>query len=409
MTAAFAMKPHKILLVSKFYYRRGGDCIYTLNLEQLLRHKGHQVAVFAMQYPENLPSEWARYWPAQVDFSGGISAKIAAVRRTLGLDEVKRQFCRLLDDFRPDVVHINNIHSYLSPVVAELAHRRGIRVVWTLHDYKLVCPAYSCLRAGSICEQCIGGSKLPVVKTRCMKGSLAASAVAYLEARKWNRRRLQRATDTFICPSSFMASKMQQDGFAPEKLRIISNFITSETASTGNTATAHDYYCYVGRLSAEKGIGTLLQAASKLPYRLTVAGDGPLRKELEKQYAHNPDITFTGQISSDEVHKLLAGARFSVTPSECYENNPLAVIESLCEGTPVIGARAGGIPDLITPKCGITFQSGSVDELSAAIDRAWHTEFDRNLISQTALDQFSPEAYYKSLMEVYCLRAEHDC
>ena len=101
----------RILIVTKFYYRRGGDCIYAMNLERLLLQQGHDVAVFAMQYPENEDSRWAEYWPSQVDFSGGVRGKIDAVRRTLGMGDVRSAFARMLADFRPDVVHLNNIHS----------------------------------------------------------------------------------------------------------------------------------------------------------------------------------------------------------------------------------------------------------------------------------------------------------
>ena len=201
----------KILIATKFYYRRGGDSIYALNLEHLLKSQGHEVSVFAMQYPENLPSKWSEYWPSEVSFSGSFRQKLSAVGRTLGMDDVTKQFARLLKDFAPDVVHLNNIHSYLSPVVAQMAKKAGAKVVWTLHDYKLICPSYSCLRNEKPCELCFN-SKLAVLKTRCMKNSLAASTIAFIEAKYWNQQKLQRATDSFICPSQFMATKMTQGG-----------------------------------------------------------------------------------------------------------------------------------------------------------------------------------------------------
>ena len=175
----------RILIVNKFYYSRGGDCIYALNLERMLQQHGYEVAVFSMQYPENEDSRYGRYFAPQVDFAGGIGAKIAAVKRILGVGDVVARFKQLLSDFKPDVVHLNNIHSYLSPVVGEIAKKAGCRVVWTLHDYKLLCPSYACLRNGESCELCFT-DKSSVLRTRCMKGSLAASAVAYVEAWYWN-------------------------------------------------------------------------------------------------------------------------------------------------------------------------------------------------------------------------------
>lgn len=394
----------RVLLVTKFYYRRGGDCIVALNQQELLTAMGHEVAVFAMNFSENLPSQWQEFWPEEVSFGGGIKNKLKAVGRTLGHGDVVAAFKRMLDEFRPDVVHLHNIHSYLSPVVAKIASERGIRVVWTMHDYKLVCPGYSCLRDGRPCELCFT-SKRNVLSKRCMKGSLAASAIAYLEALKWNPRRLQRYTSTFICPSRFMAEKMAQGGFSKEKLATVCNFIPPAQIelfkAIDPTAERQPYYCYVGRLSAEKGVATLIEAASRLPYTLKVAGDGPLMAELRERYGRCPNIEFLGMQSAEQVRQLLSEARFSVMPSECYENNPLGVIESLCAGTPVVGAQIGGIPELITEGRGFTFESGNALSLTDAITKAWTATFDYAAIQRRALIDFSPATHYALLQSIY--------
>ena len=135
----------KIIIVNKFFYERGGDCIYTINLKHLLEQQNHKVAIFAMQYADNINSEWEVYYPSEVSFTGSLKNKILAASRTLGFNGVKKSFINLLENFKPDIVHLNNIHSYISPLVAKLAHDRGIKVVWTLHDYKLLCPSYTFL------------------------------------------------------------------------------------------------------------------------------------------------------------------------------------------------------------------------------------------------------------------------
>lgn len=397
----------RVLIVNKFYYRRGGDCVCTLNLEELLTRKGHDTAVFAMQYPENLPSKWSGYWPEEVNFSGDTSAKIKALKRTLGLGEVKQKFASLLKDFRPDVVHLNNIHSYLSPVLAVMASKAGAKVVWTLHDYKLICPSYSCLDTnGHICEKCFR-SKLPVLTTRCMKGSLAASAVAWLEAMKWHRKTLEQNVDCFICPSWFMNFKMQQGGFTPDKLVTLCNFVAPEMIDSYRSINASqnrdNYYCYVGRLSEEKGIRTLLSVASALPYKLKIAGGGPLSDELRSKYASCSNIEFLGRLNGEQVRELFSKARFSVMPSECYENNPLGVIESLCAGTPVVGANIGGIPELINDGDGTVFASGNSASLAEAINRQWQATPDYAAIQARALEAFSPDAHYAQLLKLYSL------
>ncbi len=386
----------RILLSNKFYYRRGGDCIYTLNLEQLLKEHGHDVAVFAMDYPENLETPWRKYFPQNM-------TKLMAFTRPFGSREVKAKFNRLLDDFKPDVVHLNNIHTQLSPVVAGLAHKRGIRVVWTLHDYKLLCPRYDCLRGGStICELCFGGDKMPCRTYRCMKGSRLASEVGYREAVMWNRRRLEACTDLFVCPSRFMAEKMAQGGFDKGKLKVLCNFIDTEKCRKDDY-TKDDYYCYVGRLSHEKGVGMLVEAAARLPYRLKVIGGGPLLEQLKTKNGQlKGNVEFLGFRQWDGIKGIVGRARFTVIPSEWYENNPLSVIEAQCLGTPVLGARIGGIPELIDEGIsGMTFESGNAGDLAEKIKAMFAVEFDYKAIADAAMKRYNAESYYNEIMETY--------
>lgn len=378
----------KVLLVNKFYYRRGGDCIYVLNLEQLLKAHGHEVAVFAMDYPENLDTPWKKYFP-------GNMSKLMAFTRPFGSQEVKRKFSALLDDFRPDVVHLNNIHTQLSPVMAEIAHRRGIRVVWTLHDYKLLCPRYDCLKEDkAICEMCFNGDKKACLDNKCMKGSKLASLIGWREAVTWSRERLEACTDVFVCPSQFMADKMVQGGFSKAKMKTLCNFI-DVTKCAKDSYEKSDYYCFIGRLSHEKGAKTLIKAAKQLPYKLVVIGGGPLMNELKAIASDN--IEFVGFKQWDEIKELVGKARFSVIPSEWYENNPLSVIEAQCLGTPVLGAKIGGIPELTE----YTFKSGDVEDLKAHIEKMWNTTFDYNKLASESMARYDAENYYRQIIEIY--------
>ena len=386
----------RILLSNKFYYRRGGDCIYMLNLEQLLKAHGHEVAVFAMDYPENINTPWKRYFPQNM-------SKLMAFTRPFGSLEVRAKFTKLLDDFRPDVVHLNNIHTQLSPVIAELTHKRCIRVVWTLHDYKLLCPRYDCLRDGKeVCELCFNGDKTPCKTHKCMKGSALASMIGYREAVIWNRERLEECTDLFVCPSRFMAEKMAQGGFRKDKLRPLCNFIDIEKCRK-DSYDKDDYYCYIGRLSHEKGVGTLIEAASRLPYRLKVIGGGPLNEELRmKNEELKGNVEFLGLRQWDEIKEIAGRARFTVIPSEWYENNPLSVIEAECIGTPVLGARIGGIPELIDEGVnGMTFESGNASDLAKKIEAVYNAKFDYTAIAGTAMKRYNAEAYYTEIMKCY--------
>ena len=418
----------KILLANKFYYRRGGDCIYMLNLEQLLKAHGHEVAVFAMEFPQNEKTPWQRYFPSNM-------SKLKAFTRPFGDGETKRKFTQLLDDFKPDVVHLNNIHTQLSPVIAEIAHKKGIRVVWTLHDYKLLCPRYDCMRNGQNCELCFSHAdsadytdkdlsrigelenanksatsvrsacneskqKWNCVKYSCMKGGKIGSLIGYKEAVRWNRERLENDTDVFVCPSQFMADKMAQGGFDRKKLVTLCNFIDIEKCKRTDDYQKGDYYCYVGRLSHEKGVKTLIEAANQLPYHLVVIGGGPLMDEL-KTIAHD-NIEFVGFKQWDVIKQLVGGARFSVIPSEWYENNPLSVIEAECLGTPVLGARIGGIPELIeTGKTGMTFKSKDVNDLKDKIQQMWEATFDYHKIAEESMKRYNAEKYYQDIIKIY--------
>ncbi len=391
----------RVLLVNKFYYPRGGDCVVVMNTEKLLCDNGAEVQVFAMNYPQNLPAHYESRFPSQVSFGGGLGKQWQALKRTLGMGDVRECFNAVLDDFKPDVVHLHNVHSYLSPVVGELAHERGIRVVWTLHDYKLLCPRYDCLLGGKPCEKCFTGAKHNVLAHKCMKGSLPASGVAWLEALKWNRRRLEENTDMFLCPSEFMATKMVAGGFAREKVSVLNNFLDpvklQRYQAIDNNSLREDYYCFVGRLSSEKGIEDLLDVASRLPYRLKVAGSGTLEPAMRIKFADKTNIEFLGMLDATDVAQLLARARFSIVPSQWYENNPLSVVESLCAGTPVAGSDMGGIPELIDSSNGIVFQPFDKESLTTAITMSMSRKWEHAAIARKALERFSPTTHMKRL------------
>lgn len=390
----------KILLANKFYYRRGGDCVYMINLEQLLKKHGHEVAVFAMEYPENLPTDFSKYFPSEVKFKPGIGM-LETLIRPFGSAETKKKFKALLDDFKPDVVHLNNIHTQLSPIMAELAKERGVKVVWTLHDYKLLCPRYDCLKNGeSICEECFE-NKHKVLDYKCMKNSKVASILAYKEAVAWPRERLEKCTDVFICPSRFMADKMAQGGFSQNKLKTLCNFIDVDKCKRDDDFAKEDYYCFIGRLSHEKGARTLIEAANQLPNcKLVVIGGGPLEEELKS--IAGPHIEFVGFKQWDEIKVLVGRARFTVVPSEWYENNPLSVIEAQCLGTPVLGARIGGIPELIKDGVsGMTFESRNVDSLKEKIEAMFGVTFNYSEIAATSQSEYSAELYYQKMVDIY--------
>ena len=396
------MKPFKILIVSKFLYARGGAEVYSINLGEILQKQGHEVRFFSMSYPQNIHVNEDKYFAEEVSFfHSSISGRLKAALRVFGVG-IKKNYKKILDEFQPDIVHLNNIHSYLSPIVAKLSYERGIKVIWTIHDYKLICPTYSCLYKKLPCEACFS-NKANVIFRKCMKNNLSASFLAWGEAVYWNKKKLSKWTDTFICPSNFIAQKMKQGGYPAEKLHVICNFINDEKAkfiTELNPEMKEIAYAYIGRLSEEKGINEFLKVAAKLPYKLYIAGNGPLENELKQKYSSDR-IWFLGHLSAIEIIKLLKRVQFSVMPSICYENNPLSVIESLCCGTPVCGRRIGGIPELLEGNTDNHLFSNEAELISSLTEMFENSSaIERQKLSSNSCKRFSAELYYQRWLEV---------
>jgi glycosyltransferase involved in cell wall biosynthesis len=393
----------RILLANKFYYPRGGDCIYTIELEKLLRSKGHEVAAFSMHHGSNLGSEYAEYFPSNVDFNKrNIKSLTSLLVRPFGSLEVRRKFNRLIRDFRPDIIHLNNIHSQLSPVLALIGHRKNVPVVWTLHDYKLVCPAYLLVNRGRICESCLS-NKWSVVSKKCIKDNFLASFLAFFEARYWNPSKLNRITDQFISPSNFLKEEMVKGGIDRGKVEVIHNFVNS-SGDDIVVSNHSDYYCYVGRLSAEKGVELLLRAASEMPtLKLKIIGTGPLESIMVSSNKEK-HIEFLGYRTGEELRSIISGARFLVVPSNWFENNPLTIIEALCMGVPVLGSNIGGIPELVKDGFnGLLFEPDNINEITDKISYLWNNQikFDRDEIARHAVSAFKSDTYYEALIKLY--------
>ena len=403
----------RVLIVNKFFYPRGGDCVVAMGTRELLIQAGHQVRVFAMSHPLNINLPEGGSFASMIDFSGNLSQKVKAFGRLIGLGDISAAFRKVLSDFRPDVIHVHNIHSYLSPVICEIAHDRGIPVVWTLHDFKLVCPAYTFRKGnGEICGYADTGKCNPI-KNRCLKNSLTASVMATVERYRWPMTRLNRMTDAYIAPSRFMSDMMLLGGADKAKMNVVYNFVdpTKLRLLSRNIPRHSDgdnrYFAYTGRLSFEKGVATLIQAAIQSGVNLRIAGDGPMRAELEAMAAHHKGITFLGRLEAEDVAALQRDAEACICPSEWFENNPLAVIESLCAGTPVIGADIGGIPELINPGSnGLLYRSGDTDALAGILHDFTRTSYDPDAIARDATEKFSTSTHIDRLLNIYqsCIR-----
>lgn len=393
----------RVLLANKFHYARGGDCIASMATCRLLNGAGVPAAFFSMSHPLTESASYPLYQASEVNLSAGAAATIRAASRIFGRGDVRRAFSRALDEFRPDVVHLHNIHSYLSPVLGELAHRRGCRVVWTLHDYKLVCPAYTLRRGDG--ENCIDCLVKPAscVANRCMGAGTLRNFVAELEMMKWSRKRIEEFTDCFIAPSEFMRNMMVRGGFSRDRISVVPNFVSGEFISAiPESSSRSDAFLYCGRLSEEKGIATLIGAAIQAGVWLNIAGDGPMRGELERRYGGTDGIRFLGACGRKKVAALMAEAAALVVPSEWFENNPCSVAEALCCGTPVIASRIGGIPEMAGRGDGVLFEAGNAEELAGILMRFSRcNSFDNASIAARARSRYSEAIHIDKLLQIY--------
>jgi len=284
--------------------------------------------------------------------------------------EAQRKLGRLLQDFRPDVAHLHCIYHHLSPSILGTMKDAGVPIVMTAHDLKIACPAYKMLNSTGICEKCKGGNLLNVVKHRCVRDSLAASAIVLVESsvhRLLNS--YQGKLDKVVVPSRFFMEKFIEWGWPRERFAYIPNYVDSTRFIPGYDSG--DYFLYFGRMAPEKGVATLLRAAAAAGVKLKLAGTGPIEAELQALAAGlGGDIEFLGYRSGSELHDLIRQARAVVLPSEWYENAPMSVLESFALGTPVIGAAIGGIPEMVLEgQTGWTYESGNVAALTELLSR----------------------------------------
>lgn len=392
----------RIAIASKFFYRRGGAEVHAIDLERALRRRGHETAVLAMAHDDNIIQTFNYYDVRSVNPFGSPAEQIKASLRMLGGAGARARAVEMLENFHPDAVHLHNVHSYLSPVVAAEAKKRGVKVVWTLHDYKLVCPAYSFMRGGELCELSRFKNGC-VLRNRCLRGRVVPSAGAWIESLKWNRRALAATVDRFICPSVFMLNKMKEAGFPEEKLSVLPNFYSGpeSTVKRALEKGQRKDVVYVGRLSSEKGIEVLLEASKGREWEVIIIGTGEDEDLLRKKYKEYPNIKFEGKQPKEVVFERLASARLLVLPSICFENSPLSVIEALSCGTPVVGSSIGGIPELIQATDGEVFEAGNALALRVAVEKALSRTYDYNDIAARARLKFSEENYIENLLNLY--------
>ncbi len=407
-----ALTPMKVLLIDVYnYYRGGAETVY-FNTGALLEEAGHEVVYFTLKWDENIPSPYSDYFPESKGTRRGVFRQFVNLVNYFYHFEAARNLEKLIDIEKPDIAHVHLIWGQLTSSILRSLKKKGVPTVLTAHDYRIVCPAYAFRDGkGEICEKCRGKQFYNCFFRKCSKGKVIESGVMALE--QYFRNLFfhpARMIDGVIFVSDF--SKKKHLEYMPElsHLPIMTLYNMSQISDNRKSFDDGRYFLYFGRLSAEKGVRTLVDAFINAPCgRLKIAGSGPLENELRSlvNESNADNIEFLGFKRGADLNSLIENAAFIIVPSECYENNPMAIVEGNGLGVPVIGSRIGGIPEIIEEgKTGFMFEPGDSKSLVAVVEKVVALT-DEGILKmgceaqRFAREHFGIEQYRKRLMGFY--------
>lgn len=392
----------KILIVNKFLYPNGGSETYIFEVGKQLQKMGHEVEYFGMEHEGRIVGNHAQSYTSDMNFHTGKMGKILYPFKIIYSSEARKKIRKVLDDFKPDVVHLNNFTYQITPSILyeirkyEKRKHHSVKIVATVHDPQLVCPNHMLINGstGKPCDKCLSGKYQYCAKGKCIHGSRIKSALGAIEGRLYRSLHTYRMIDYIICPSKFMEEIMKRNPDLNGRTVMLRNFISIASSTVDINEMKRDYVLYFGRYSEEKGIKTLIEAAKGLPeIPFIYAGNGPYEEKVNAE----KNIENKGFTKGTELSNLIAGAAFSLIASECFENCPFSVMESQMLHTPVIGANIGGIPELISAGVdGELFESGNVEDLKQKILLLWN-----NRDKQKKYKKFCEKIQYDTI-EMYC-------
>lgn len=397
----------KILLINKYFYKKGGAETVFFNIIKLLEKNGHKVIPFCLKNEKNIPSPYEQYFVDYPELSE--SSLLNKIKNTFNFFYNKNaayQLEKLIIKESPDVAHIHLMFNSLSVSILPILKKYNIPTVMSVHDYRLLCPAYTFTDGKrNFCERCRAGHYYNCVTHLCSKRNFINSLMLCLDS--YFRTKYFppiNYINKFLFVSKFSMNKHIQ---IEKKFSNISTYLYNFTPSVKDYCEIKgDYILFLGRISEEKGIVTLLNAMKEIPnIKLKLAGVGPLLEKLQANCSTNTE--FIGFQQGEKLQELIHNASFVVVPSECYENNPMTIIESYAIGTPVIGSNLGGIPEIILEnKTGYTFEPKSSESLKNTIIKACSISQDEyykmsKAAKQFAYENFSEENYYQKLILNY--------
>ena len=395
----------KILMVNKFLYPNGGSETYIFKLGEELARKGHEVQYFGMEHERRIVGNRAESYTSNMDFHTGKLSKLLYPFKIIYSVEARRKIRQVLEDFKPDAVHLNNFNFQLTPSIIyeirayEKKVGKKIRILYTAHDYQWVCPNHMMLipSSGERCYACAGGKFFACSKNKCIHNSGIKSLLGSVEGYVYKLFKTYGKVDVIICPSEFLRKQLAVNPLLADKCITMHNFIEKQ----GEMPKERDYVLYFGRYTKEKGVATLLEACRRLPeIPFVFAGGGDLEKEVRAV----DNVENRGFLTGDKLKETIRGARLCIFPSEWYENCPFSVMEAQTYGVPVLAAEIGGAPELIrVGETGELFTAGNVEELTGKIQELFHdTEKLQRYTEQCAtLDFDTLEEYVEKLCKLY--------
>ena len=408
----------RIVQVNNYGYIRGGSEKVFFDTIDMLEDNGHEVCAFCMNDDNNLKkSNLIGVDINRYEYRAGLINTLSSIKNFFYNKKVKREFEKLIKEFKPDLIHIHIIYGRLTNAIISVANYYKIPVVQSVHEFRLLCPVYTCLDNNrKICLNCARSStNISCILKKCCKGSLINSVLVAAECkfRDWFFN-YQKRISGFIMVSDFIMRKHLE--YFPEikdKCFKLYNSIAPNIYEKYISDDKYDsdrYYLYFGRLSYEKGVITLVDYFAKHPeYKLKIVGTGPLLSQIKQRIIDFSitNVELLGYITGDALYSYVANAYFTIVPSEWYENNPLSVIESLILGTPVIANKIGGLPEIIIDsETGYLYNYKSEGDFDKCMNRArlltkekYH-EMSLNC-RKDAEEKFGNEKYYNNLMKIY--------
>jgi glycosyltransferase involved in cell wall biosynthesis len=383
-----------ILVVHNTYQQPGGEDVVVAQERRLLEQNGHTVALYTRSNHE-------------ID-TLTFGQRLGLVSRIISASDTRIAVRNLLRDLEPDIVHVHNTFAMVSPSVYEVCREEDVPVVQTLHNYRLLCPASTFYRNGGPCQECVSDGLFRSVQHACYRDSRAMSGVIALMLKAHrSRQTLNKGIDAYIATSRFVKEKFAESGFPADKIYVKPNFVGVDP---GERRSPGDYALFVGRLSPEKGLATLLEAWHRLPVAvpLVIAGDGPMRQQLENDVRSMGlrNIRFAGRLNRDEVYDAMKKASFVVVPSIWYEPFGLVVAEAFACETPVLASRIGGIQEMLEDHAtGLHFAPGDPDALAQKVAWAWERSSELAAMGKAGRrvyeQRYTANANYDLLMDIY--------